>query len=142
VSGASIQRTPASSRCARRASTPGSGLPIEPGFTSIAGVLAIMMPPVSVCHQLSWIGMPKASMPHHTASGLSGSPTLAMNLSFSNECFFARSNPAFISMRIAVGAVYQTVTCCSRRMRYQRSASNSASSTMLVTPCTSGATMP
>ena len=38
-------------------------------------------------------------------------------------------------MRMAVGAVYQTLTCCSCRMRYQRSASKSASSTMLVTPC-------
>jgi len=47
-----------------------------------------------------------------------------------------------MSMRIAVGAVYQTLTCCSCRMRYQRSASNSASSTMLVTPCSSGARMP
>ena len=36
------------------------------------------MPPVSVCHQLSWNGLPKASTPQTTASGLSGSPTLAM----------------------------------------------------------------
>ena len=27
--------------------------PIEPAFTSVARKLAIMMPPVSVCHQLS-----------------------------------------------------------------------------------------
>lgn len=32
---------------------PGSGRPIEPGLMSKAGVLATMMPPVSVCHQLS-----------------------------------------------------------------------------------------
>ena len=56
-------------------------------------------------------------------------------------CARARS-PAFISMRIAVGAVYQTVTCCSCEDAYQRSASNSASSTMLVTPLVSGAMMP
>ncbi len=48
---------------------------------SIAGVFAIMMPPVSVCHQLSWIGRPSTSLPHHTASALSGSPTLATNRS-------------------------------------------------------------
>ena len=36
-----------------------------------------MIPPVSVCHQLSWIGSPKASLPQRTASGLSGSPTLS-----------------------------------------------------------------
>ena len=43
------------------ASTPGSGRPIEPGKMSKAGVLASMMPPVSVCHQLSWIGSPSTS---------------------------------------------------------------------------------
>ena len=32
---------------------------------------------VSVCHQLSWNGLPNAFWPHTTASGLSGSPTLA-----------------------------------------------------------------
>ena len=45
-------------------------------------------------------------------------------------------------MRIAVGAVYQTLTRSARRMPYQRSASKSASSTMLVRPCVSGAMMP
>ena len=43
------------------ASMPGSGRPIDPGWMSIAAKLAIMMPPVSVCHQLSWIGRPSAS---------------------------------------------------------------------------------
>ena len=100
------------------------------------------MPPVSVCHQLSWIGSPSASSPHHTASGLSGSPTLATNLSAGKARLRASSAPDFISIRIAVGAVYQTETFCSSRMRYQRSASNSASSTTLVTPCSSGAMMP
>ena len=60
---------------------PGSGWPIEPGLMSIATVLAIMMPPVSVCHQLSWNGRPKASTPHTTPSGFNGSPTLAMKRS-------------------------------------------------------------
>ena len=54
----------------------------------------------------------------------------------------ASPRPAFISIRIAVGAVYQTVTCSAARMRYQRSASKSASSTMLVSPWASGAMMP
>ena len=35
------------------------------------------MPPVSVCHQLSWIGCSSAPSPQRTASGLRGSPTLA-----------------------------------------------------------------
>ena len=45
-------------------------------------------------------------------------------------------------MRIAVGAVYQTVTRSRCRMPYQVSASNSASATTLVTPLVSGAMMP
>ena len=64
------------------AAMPGSGLPMDPGLMSIEAKLAIMIPPVSVCHQLSWIGRPKASIPQRTACGLSGSPTLAMKRSF------------------------------------------------------------
>ncbi len=45
-------------------------------------------------------------------------------------------------MRIAVGAVYQTLTRSSCSTEYQVGASNSASTTTLVTPLTSGATMP
>ena len=101
-----------------------------------------MIPPVSVCHQLSWNGLPNASTPQTTASGLSGSPTLAIKRSFDRSNRWATSAPAFISMRIAVGAVYQTVTFCSCRMRYQRSASNSAWSTINVTPLVSGEMMP
>ena len=50
--------------------------------------------------------------------------------------------PIFIIIRMAVGAVYQTVIRWSCRIRYQRSASNSASSTILVMPFVSGAIMP
>src|SRR5574338_67490 len=53
------------------------------------------------------MGRPKASSPHQTASGLSGSPTLATNRSAGNAKRLAMSTPAFISMRTAVGAVYQ-----------------------------------
>ena len=35
------------------ASTPGTGRPMEPGRTRDARKLAIMMAPVSVCHQVS-----------------------------------------------------------------------------------------
>ncbi|CAH0297188.1 hypothetical protein SRABI26_04416 [Arthrobacter sp. Bi26] len=47
-----------------------------------------------------------------------------------------------MSMRKAVGAVYQTVTPCSARIRYHRSASISSSSTMAVTPWLRGAITP
>ena len=63
------------------AAMPGSGLPMDPGLMSIEAKLAIMIPPVSVCHQLSWMGRPSAPTLHSTASGLSGSPTLAMKRS-------------------------------------------------------------
>ena len=102
-----------------------------------------MMAPVSVCHQLSWNGRPNASTPQTTASGLSGSPTLARWRSCGIlPCARASSVPAFISMRIAVGAVYQTVTPCVARISYQRGASNSSRSTSSVTPQASGAITP
>ena len=69
-----------------------------------------MIPPVSVCHQLSWIGIPNASSPQTTTSGLSGSPTLAMNRSALRSYSWATSAPTRISIRSAVGAVYHTVT--------------------------------
>ena len=47
-----------------------------------------------------------------------------------------------MSSRTAVGAVYQTLTRSRSSVSYQRSASNSASSTTIVTPCVSGAMIP
>ena len=66
--------------------------------------------PVSVCHQLSWMGSPNASSPQTTPSGLSGSPTEATNRSDDRSKVCGSSVPDFMSMRTAVGAVYQTVT--------------------------------
>ncbi len=121
---------------------PGTGLPMEPGCTSQARKLAIMMPPVSVCHQLSWIVRPSSCRPHTTASGLSGSPTLATKRSADRSTPACAAGPAFMSMRMAVGAVYQTLTACSASVVYQRRASNSPSSTIIVTPWVSGAMTP
>jgi hypothetical protein len=58
---------------------------LDPGLRASHGArvdaqparLTIMIPPVSVCHQLSWTGTPSASWPHATTSALSGSATLA-----------------------------------------------------------------
>ena len=124
------------------ASMPGRGRPIEPGRIGWPGMFATMIPPVSVCHQLSWNGRPMASTPQRTPSACSGSPTLAATRSRDRSYSWATSAPSRISRRIAVGAVYQTVTRWSWRMRYHRSASKSPSSTMQVTPWVSGATMP
>ena len=43
---------------------------------------------------------------------------------------------------MAVGAVYQTLTCSRSRRSYQRSTSRSASSTIIVTRFVSGAMIP
>ncbi len=45
-------------------------------------------------------------------------------------------------MRMAVGAVYQTLTRLSASVRYQRSASNSSSSVISVQPTASGPMIP
>ena len=66
---------------ARRPRRRAAAGPSSPGRMSAPARLAIMIPPVSVCHQLSWTGRPNASAPQTTASGLSGSPTLATNRS-------------------------------------------------------------
>ncbi len=47
-----------------------------------------------------------------------------------------------MSMRIAVGAVYQTVTRCFSIVSYQRSLENPASTTTCVTPIAHGPMMP
>ena len=121
---------------------PGSGIPIDPGRTGMAGVLAIMIAPVSVCHQLSWTVRPSACRPQTTTSGLSASPTLATCRRADRSNSPARSARARISIRSAVGAVYQTVTRWSCSTRYHRRASNSPASVTAVTPCVSGAISP
>ena len=59
---------------------PGNGRVAEPGLVATApGSGVIMMPPVSVCHQVSTIGQrspPMCSWYHIHASGLIGSPTV------------------------------------------------------------------
>ena len=93
------------------ASMPGSGLPIEPGRTSMHGRFAIMIPPVSVCHQLSWNGRPSTSLPQHDGLRVERLADRGRDPQRATDRAAARSSgPAFISMRIAVGAVYQTVT--------------------------------
>ena len=78
-----------------------------------------MIAPVSVCHQLSWNAWPMASLPHTTASGFSGSPTLAVNRRVERSYLLGISSPAFMSILIAVGAVYQTETLCFWICSYQ-----------------------
>ena len=92
-----------------------------PGFTGIPGRFVTMIEPVSVCQKVSWKSRPNASRPQCTPSGLSGSPTLHMWRSDERSRRFTGSIPSFISMRMAVGAVYQTVILCFSIVSYQRS---------------------
>ncbi len=67
-----------------------------------------MMPPVSVCHQVSTIGQrppPITSWYHIHASGLIGSPTVPSRRRLERSCFSGHSSPHFMNVRIAVGAV-------------------------------------
>ena len=124
------------------ASIPGSGRPIEPGRISMLAIVGdhdsarFGLPPVVVKRQS------EASRPQTTASGSTARRRWPENARRQDRCSFASSAPTRISTRIAVGAVYQTVTRSFCSSRYQRSASKSPSSTMLVTPLVSGAIMP
>src|SRR6185437_1495104 len=88
---------------------PKNGLLAEPGLLDTApGIVEIMMPPVSVCHQVSTIG--QRSFPitfeyHIHVCGLIGSPTLPSNRRLSSLCRFGNSSPHLINARMAVGAV-------------------------------------
>ena len=100
---------PASSTTAM--STPGIGCVAEPGFNGIVsmpGRLLIIMPPVSVCHQVSIIGhlfFPITSKYHFQTSGLIGSPTVPSNRNDDKSNEFGMSSPNFINIRNAVGVV-------------------------------------
>src|SRR6478735_2990030 len=96
------------------ADTPGSGNVAEPGLVTVApGKGLIMIPPVSVCHHVSTTGQvppPMCSRYHIHASGLIGSPTEPITPRLDRSCLAGSSDPHFMNVRIAVGAVYSTVT--------------------------------
>ena len=91
--------------------TPGIGLVPEPGFSgivSIPGNGEIIIPPVSVCHQVSMTGhfsFPIILKYHFQTSGLIGSPTVPNSLKVERSKEFGASSPNFINIRIAVGVV-------------------------------------
>ena len=67
-----------------------------------------MIPPVSVCHQVSTIGQrlpPMCSWYQIQASGLIGSPTVPSSRRVDRSCRAGCSAPHFMKARIAVGAV-------------------------------------
>src|SRR2546422_11000419 len=93
------------------ASMPGIGNPLVPGFmgTSMSpGRWLIMIPPVSVIHQVDPTGQffsPTTSNSQCQAEGLIGSPTLWINLNEDRSCLFTYSSPNFIWSLVAVGVV-------------------------------------
>src|SRR6202050_5985514 len=95
------------------AETPGKGRVADPGFVAIApGSGAIMMFPVSVCHQVSVTGQrlpPITSRYHIQASGLMGSPTVPRSLRLDISCFFGHWSPHLRKVRMAVGAVWMVL---------------------------------
>ena len=99
--------SPSSSSTA--AAMPGSGVPAIPGFIAWApGKVVIMIPPVSVCHQVSTIGQlppPTTFQYQSQALGLIGSPTEPSNRSLDRSAFSTCSTPHLMHARIAVGAV-------------------------------------
>ena len=88
---------------------PGSGWPAEPGLAYWApGRVVIMIPPVSVCHQVSTTGQrspPMTFQYHSHALGLMGSPTVPSRRSLDRSWRSGYFAPHLMQARIAVGAV-------------------------------------
>src|SRR5258706_6391911 len=124
---------------------PKNGRVAEPGLVGVAPGKGVMrMPPVSVCHQVSTMGQrlaPITSLYQIQASGLIGSPTVPSRRNEVRSCFFGHSTPHFMKARIAVGAVYRTVTPYFATIRQHRSGSGqfgAPSYIRLVAPLASG----
>src|SRR5688572_13738586 len=96
-------------RSTTSAMIPGRDLVADPGFVGTApGIGAIIMVPVSVCHQVSTIGQrspPMCLRYQIQASGLMGSPTVPSKRRLERSCFAGHSSPHLMNARIAVGAV-------------------------------------
>ena len=86
----------------------------HPAFPGVMpAILEIMMPPVSVCHQVSTIGhlfFPICSLYQFQASSLMGSPTVPNTFKLLKSCPCTGPKPKPINERIAVGAVYKILT--------------------------------
>src|SRR4051812_16026818 len=93
---------------------PGRGRMADPGFDAVTpGSGLIMTAPVSVCHHVSTTGVrspPMCLRYQIHASGLMGSPTDPNSRNDESSNFAGMSSPHFMNVRIAVGAVYSSVT--------------------------------
>src|SRR5699024_6565434 len=98
--------------------------------------------PVSVIHHVSWMRLSNTSAPHLTTSGFSGSPTDSTWRKLDKSCDSTIASPAPISIRKAVGALYQIVTLYSSIALYQASGENRPPTINVVTPFSHGEKTP
>src|SRR5699024_318125 len=124
------------------ASTPGSGLPIDPPLISTDGKFTIICAPVSVIHLVSWIRRLNTSIPHFTTSGFNGSPTDNTCLSADKSYFSTALSLLPISILNAVGALYQTVTFNFSSAPYHDSGENLPPTITFVARFSHGAKIP
>ena len=111
--GRSIARYPALTRLPASSLSdtemPGKGRVALPGVVAVTpGSGVIIIPPVSVCHQVSMMGQrpaPMVSWYQIQASGLIGSPTVPSRRSCDRSWPAGHSSPHFMKARMAVGAV-------------------------------------
>src|SRR6266487_4294563 len=98
------------------ASTPGRGNVAEPAFNGTrpkGGLGEIMIPPVSVCHQVSTIGhrpCPITSKYHCQAAGLIGSPTVPSRRKLARSCCLGKLSPWRISERLQLQDLSPAIT--------------------------------
>ena len=91
--------------------TPGIGFVADPGFKGIVsrpGTGEIIIPPVSVCHQVSTTGhlsFPIVLKYHLQTSGFIGSPTVPSSLKLERSLELGKLSPNFMNIRNAVGVV-------------------------------------
>ena len=97
------------SRVTTSATIPGSGRVAEPGLVGVApGTGLIMMPPVSVCHQVSTIGQRLAAddlVVPHPGLRVDRLADRAQQAQAGQVVLADHSSPHFMKARIAVGAV-------------------------------------
>src|SRR5690606_42149965 len=98
--------------------------------------------PVSVIHHVSWMRLSNTCAPHLTTSGFNGSPTDNTWRSVDKSYSFTNASPAPISIRKAVGALYQMVTPKSSIALYQPSGEKRPPKMTVVTPLSQGENTP
>src|SRR4030042_21504 len=101
-----------------------------------------MIIPVSVIHQVSWMGVLKNLLAQNTTSGGRGPPTLRMWRRLLRSHCSAISFSCSIILIKTVGEEYQTVIRCDSMERHHPSSPNLPPRTKLSTPQSQGAKTP